>query len=228
MRPWQTGAMSNRSGRQALDVIPCCSGPAPLTIDPKLGKVTVGITPRACRLNADSCWNDRKLGGAEDRRTLAPSPSTPRIITDLTFARGCAKADAANIAKITRRIRRYFATLQLIGCEQEFVERGRNTTFLRNGFAVRLGSCLPITSSRVFFNGLATGFTSTRSMRRTRSWSCGCGENEATTSWNARDVAENLMMPTTATNGRCEICHGAHSKRRFTSRCIGSSVRTAG
>src|SRR5215469_5006147 len=114
LRPWQTGAMSNRSGRQALDVIPCCSGPAPLTIDPKLGKVTVGITPRACRLNADSCWNDRKLGGAEDRRTLAPSPSTPQIITDLTLGRGCAKADAANIAHITRRIRRYFATLGLI------------------------------------------------------------------------------------------------------------------
>ena len=42
------GAMVNLSGRQSFDVTPCCSGPAPLSIEAKFGNVTVGITPRAC------------------------------------------------------------------------------------------------------------------------------------------------------------------------------------
>jgi hypothetical protein len=87
-----------------------------------LGKV-VGITPRACKLKADSCWNDRKLGGAEDRTTFAPSPSTPKIITDLTFGEGWANVAVASIAKIQSAFPRHFDMLGLILDDVQTIRR---------------------------------------------------------------------------------------------------------
>jgi hypothetical protein len=67
--PAHCGAMVNLPGVQSLLVTPCCSGPAPLIMEAKFGKVTVGITPRACNeIGAvpDECGEVRRGVGAED------------------------------------------------------------------------------------------------------------------------------------------------------------------
>src|SRR6056297_1091221 len=66
---------------QALEVIPCCSGPAPIIIEAQLGLELVGRTARACIVELPSSINRSKVGVMAFFNPSGLSPSKPITTT---------------------------------------------------------------------------------------------------------------------------------------------------
>src|SRR5580765_2044898 len=92
---------------------------------------------------------------------------------------------------------------------------------LGNWFLGYIQGCPATTNLRESYNGPVTACTDTRSMRRIRSWSCGCGASAGTANWSVPAAGASSTTPTTAGNGLCVTCPGARLRPRYTSRCIG-------
>ncbi|HBY62411.1 MAG TPA: hypothetical protein DEH78_21520 [Solibacterales bacterium] len=67
--------MENLSGIQSFDVMPCCSGPAPMIMDAQLGLLEVGITPRAWYVQAPRARSLSMFGTRALRRPSGLRPS---------------------------------------------------------------------------------------------------------------------------------------------------------
>ena len=84
--PTATGGISNLSGCQSLEVTPCCSGPAPMIMEAQFGLLTVGITPRACRVQAPPRISLCRTGALLGVNPTEPRPSQPMTTTCWTLA----------------------------------------------------------------------------------------------------------------------------------------------
>src|SRR6266568_1777706 len=86
LEPTATGEISNLPGCQSLEVTPCCSGPAPMIMEAQFGLLTVGITPRACKVQAPSRISRCTTGALLGVNPTEPRPSQPMTTTCWTLA----------------------------------------------------------------------------------------------------------------------------------------------
>src|SRR5262249_30058210 len=101
--PTTVGVIGPGPGLQSFERTPYCSGPAPMIIDAQLGLLTVGITPRACNVEAPSAIIRCRTGVLARRIPSGLSPSTP-ITTKCSTPGTCAPA-CRGVAPISKNIR---------------------------------------------------------------------------------------------------------------------------
>src|SRR3954447_13222473 len=75
--PEHVGVIECLSNCQSFETIPCCAGPAPITIDAQLGLLFVGMTARACMVHAPLFISAWICGAFATLRAEGLRPSTP-------------------------------------------------------------------------------------------------------------------------------------------------------